>query len=344
MTTVTVAPIHPSKTLPTTLDQSYLFGESPRKVVDTDKPLKTYLFGYPIAHSLAPTLHNAVFQSLSKPWTYSLYESMDRESFLNLLHADDCIGSAVTMPHKITIIPHVDDLTEEARLIQAVNTIFIRTDSATGKKKYIGTNTDTIGIREAFAQNIPESLEAGQGKPGMVLGGGGACRSAIYALWKWGGAPVIYLVNRVAHEVETIIQSFEKFPEFTCKLVHVSTVEQAEELERPVLIVGTVPDFVPREPGEIMARKITQVMLDKLARDQNGKGYVLEMCYHPKIITGLYDICEKAGSRVVPGTEAMIHQGIAQDILWMEKPLADFQDAATKAALTVRQKLMESGH
>ena len=63
----------------------------------------------------------------------------------------------------------------------ACNTIFRRGE------KFIGTNTDVIGVRESFYQNVEKPDEVFLGRPGMVIGGGGAARSAVYALVKFIG-------------------------------------------------------------------------------------------------------------------------------------------------------------
>jgi len=119
---------------------------------------RTYLFGHPIAHSLSPVVHTNVFSSLSLPWTYTLHESLSIPSFLDLLHREDFRGSAVTMPHKVHICKYLDGLTDEAEKVGACNTVFIQTDEG-GSKRYIGTNTDVIGIREAFWRNVPNAAK-----------------------------------------------------------------------------------------------------------------------------------------------------------------------------------------
>lgn len=242
------------------------------------------------------------------------------------------------MPHKVTFMSEVDELTEEARMIGAVNTVFIRIDSE-GKKKYVGTNTDCIGIREAFLQNYPDMLSRSIGKPALVVGGGGACRSAVYALWKWLGASKIYLVNRIPEEVDAIIAAF-KTVGFPCELIHVATLEQAKALETPVVVVGTVPDFPPKDPGEVLAREIAVEFLRREVGGGAEKGYVHEMCYHPNPVTAFYRLSEENGWAVIPGTESMTHQGIAQQVLWCEKRLEEFP--VEKATLVVRKALEEA--
>ncbi|CAI7593408.1 unnamed protein product [Penicillium bialowiezense] len=256
-------------------------------------------------------------QGVSLPWAYSLLETQDASEFLPALKQQDIIGCAVTMPYKVTMMSAVDEVTDEGRIIGAINTVFLR-KAADASTRYIGTNTDCIGVREAFLQNFPGIISESTSKPGLVIGGGGACRAAIYALWKWMGVKRIYIVNRLETEIRAIIESF-KGTEFSGELVWVSSVNQAEALEAPVLVVGTVPDFPPKEEGEVLARKIVQAFLDK-----EEKGYILEMCYHPSPRTAFFNLGERAGWKVLYGTESMIWQGVAQQVLWTELPFGRF--------------------
>lgn len=67
------------------------------------------------------------------------------------------------MSHKVTFFSYVDYLTEEARMIGGINTVFKRRDP--GELVIIGANTDTIGVREAFLQNHGEILKRCEGRP-----------------------------------------------------------------------------------------------------------------------------------------------------------------------------------
>ena len=131
------------------LEASYAYGSSPLTAISLTKPRKTFLFGYPIAHSMAPMLHATLFKGLSIPWSYKLLETPDTSLFLPALKAPACIGCAVTMPHKVALVPAVDAVTEEGRMIGAINTVFQR-KSPSGEIRCIGTNTDCVGVREAF--------------------------------------------------------------------------------------------------------------------------------------------------------------------------------------------------
>src|ERR1700737_2757711 len=114
----------------------------------TQEAIQLSLFGYPLSHSHSPYLQNTTYRLLSLPLHYSIFESLSIPDFLKLLHDPKCAGSGVTMPHKVAIIPHLDGLLDEGRVVGAVNTIIVKEEN--GQRKYIGTNTDCIGIRDAL--------------------------------------------------------------------------------------------------------------------------------------------------------------------------------------------------
>lgn len=228
---------------------------------------------------------------------------------------DDYAGASVTMPHKVAILKHLDGLTPEGASVGAVNTLFIRQDPETGKRLYMGTNTDVVGIRDSFYQNISDPDACFHGRPGLVIGGGGAARSAVYALRTWMKASKIYLVNRDRSEVQAVIDECTARG-YGGELVDVATLEQAEQLEGPGAIVACVPNFSPKTSQEQEARRVLECFLAKA-----HKGAILEMCYHPSPWTEIAEISQVAGWKVILGTEAMIYQGLEQDKFWTGKDI-----------------------
>lgn len=91
------------------------------------------------------------------------------------------------MPNKVAFQPLLDDLTDEARVIGAVNTAFIRL-MPDGRRRYIGTNTDCVGIRETIPQRNPYAVSN--------------------ALWAWFRPSEIYIVNRLKSDVNAIVNYF----------------------------------------------------------------------------------------------------------------------------------------
>ncbi|GAA5957400.1 hypothetical protein JCM8115_006979 [Rhodotorula mucilaginosa] len=287
---------------------------SPLDAARAEGPKTSRLFGMPLHGTYAPFLHNTITRLAGVDRTYEKMESTDMEAFLEYARSEECCGSAVTMPHKVAVCQHLDELTEDGRNIGACNTVIIR-KGPNGERKLVGHNTDSVGVRESLLRADDSHVKSGRTRPGAVLGAGGACRAAVYALTKWLNCSPIYVVNRDDAEVEQFIDAFKKSATeaFNPELVHVKTVEEAEKLAAPAYIVSAVPAFPPTSPEEKQARAVAQTIFDK-----PEKGVILEMCYHPDIWTELAQLAQDAGWKVVTGEQAMIWQGIEQQLLWLE--------------------------
>ncbi|RMD40249.1 hypothetical protein DV735_g4880, partial [Chaetothyriales sp. CBS 134920] len=190
-----------------------------------------YLVGDPIAHSSSPSLHEHISANVGIPYRQVLAETADLNGFLAYLRHHPAhpklLGSGVTMPHKVTVIPQLDGLTPEAAAVGAVNTIFLQHDGDDQKTvRLIGHNTDTIGVRDAFLNNLPASL------PTLIVGGGGTCRAAIYALHTFLGCDLIYIINRDEAEVAAVLAEFRA------------------PFSPPGLVVSAVPNFTPLTDAE----------------------------------------------------------------------------------------------
>lgn len=233
-------------------------------------------------------------------------------------------------PHsKVAIIPHLTFLTPEASAIGAVNTIFFR-KSKDGKRELGGTNTDCIGIREAILQNTdPSKTTSMKGRPGMVIGGGGTSRAAIYALKRFLGCGKIYLVNRDKAEVDLVIAECVS-KGFGESLIYVSSVAEAQALEAPHVVVSAIPDFPPKTEAEIRTREMITTFLQK------RKGVILEMCYHPSPKTAIARLARDKGWEVIGGSEAMIWQGFEQDRVWLGREVNEMPVREVKEVIAAK--------
>lgn len=237
------------------------------------------------------------------------------------------------MPNKVAIISHLDDLTPECRDVGACNTLFLRTDPITGRRLFCGANTDVIGIRDSFIYNVANAEHIYHNRPALVVGGGGAARSAVYALRKYLNVTTIYLANRDGDEVRDVIRDCETRG-YGGGLLHVETVSQASSLEAAGAIVACVPDFAPATESEHTARAIIETFLSK-----EKKGAMLEMCYNPTPFTLLGGVAEQKGWQVILGTEALIWQGLEQDRYWTGRETGELPKE--KVQIAIAEKVAE---
>ena len=137
---------------------------------------KYFVIGNPIEHSLSPTLHNFWIKKNRINAVYEKKKLEDDEinDFILGIRTKEISGANVTVPFKRSIIPFLDQLSQEAKNTQSVNTVFL------DKDKLIGHNTDIFGF-EASIKNINIDLN---NKDILILGAGGVVPSIIFALKK----------------------------------------------------------------------------------------------------------------------------------------------------------------
>jgi shikimate dehydrogenase len=134
----------------------------------------TRLVGFlasPAKHSISPKMHNLAFKETNTDAVYLAFDvSKDElEHGIQAIRTFDMLGANVSMPHKIASVSYMDELTEAAKLIGAINTIVHR------EGKLIGHNTDGIG----FCESLRENQVSIKNETMTLLGAGGAATAMI---------------------------------------------------------------------------------------------------------------------------------------------------------------------
>jgi shikimate dehydrogenase len=188
------------------------------------------LIGFPIEHSLSPRIHSAALEACSLQGDYFLFpirpdDLRGLKEVLARVRCGEIQGLNVTIPHKRTVIPLLDELTPTANAIGAVNTITLK------DKKLIGHNTDAQGFLAGLKDkaNFPAF---GHRPFALVLGAGGAARAVIYALINDGWR--VAVAARRADQAGGLARQFKtiKIMEFNVQTIPLSNLR---------LIVNTTP-------------------------------------------------------------------------------------------------------
>ena len=155
----------------------------------TGKTRLLAVIGAPIAHSLSPIIQNAALRAAGLDYVYAALpvRADALASAVRGLYDAGIAGFNVTIPFKTAIIPLMDALSEDARRIQAVNTVVIEGD------RMIGHNTDVAGFLAGFA----ERGIALTGKNAVLIGAGGAARAALWGLLRSGVSSIAIGVRSV---------------------------------------------------------------------------------------------------------------------------------------------------
>lgn len=143
--------------------------------------MKKYgLIGYPLGHSFSKEFFNHKFQSEKIAASYQNFEIPTVDQVLQIVATESQLnGLNVTIPYKEQVIPFLDELSEEAAAIGAVNVI--KFERQKEKLKLVGYNSDVVG----FTNSIEPLLKPHHQKA-LILGTGGASKAVLYALNKLG--------------------------------------------------------------------------------------------------------------------------------------------------------------
>jgi shikimate dehydrogenase len=249
------------------------------------------LIGYPLEHSLSPALHQAALQALGIPGQYHLYsvsplpdglETM--KTLIQAVRAGQIHGLNITIPHKIVILPFLDDITPAARRIGAVNTI--------GQQNgfLVGENTDSDGFITDLCKIEPD-FQNGAGKEALILGAGGAARAVAFALISLGYT--ITVTSSRSQQVQKLIADIKTSNDHAkAASMDADTFRQPYCLIVNATPVGMFPNMhatpwrkeVPFPPGAFIYDLIYNPTETRLVRDArlaglkavNGLGMLVE--------------------------------------------------------------------
>src|SRR5215211_9353736 len=146
------------------------------------------VLGWPVENSLSPAIHNAAFVALGLDWVYVPLpvEPPDLPAALRGLGALGFAGANVTMPHKTRTAELIHDLSEDARLLRAVNTIGV------GSEGLVGHNSDALGFERFLREDA--GFDAA-GRSGLLFGAGGGARACALAVSRSGLASLSVAVR-----------------------------------------------------------------------------------------------------------------------------------------------------
>jgi len=131
----------------------------------------------PSKYSLSPLLHNTGFKALGidNEYVYELFDTAVLDDVVKCLKNINTIGGNITIPHKQSIIPYLDQVNNAAKNIGAVNTILKDKEG-----KLHGYNTDWIAIHKLIEEKLPRKER--KDIRALIIGAGGTAHAACYAI------------------------------------------------------------------------------------------------------------------------------------------------------------------
>lgn len=272
------------------------------------------VIGDPVEHSLSPRMHNAAFQALGLDYVYVAFHVQDVHKAVEGLVGFGLRGLSVTIPHKVSIMPYLDEITPLARRIGAVNTVINENGRLTG------TNTDGVGALRAL-----ESVEAVDGRTIAVLGVGGAARGVAFTLACERKPKRIYLLHRqedqeMARSMLADLVSHTPVPITTAELNPGETREIFKEAD---FIIHTTPVG--------MSPKVDECLVEEAWFSE--RHIVFDLIYNPAK-TLLLRRAERRFARILNGVPMFVNQGAEQFRLWTgQEPPVDVMRQAVESGL-----------
>lgn len=258
------------------------------------------ILGHPVAHSLSPQMQSSAFDFYGIKHKFLRFDVQpkDLKNFIKKVRKEKIQGLAVTIPHKENIIEFLDEISEEAKSIGAVNTVYWEKD------QLCGTNTDGSGFFEALIKNT----EIQNKKEVAVFGAGGSSRAIVCYLKKNNFNVSIFNrnVNRAKDLANEFSVNFDIFDNFNSS--------------RFDFLVNTTSVGMNEDKSIISKNQI------------NGfEGVVFDIVFSP-LITKLLKLAKENNNEIITGEKMLLHQGVKQFELWTGKkaPIEIMQNALIK--------------
>ncbi len=258
-------------------------------------PFKMYgIIGFPLNHTFSPRLHTAAFRDLGisaalSPWPVPPEKL---PVFMEAFRLLDIQGACVTIPHKQTVIPYLDALTDRARSLGAVNLIYRQ------EGRICGDNTDLPGFLVSLKDQPPAA-----GSRALLLGAGGVARAVAVGLLSLGFADIT-VTSPTAERSAALARAFD---------LKVVPWERREEAPADLVVNATPLGQQGGHEGETGYR----------AEWFAGRpGLAYDVVYTPAETRFLRD-ARAAGWRTVGGMDMFLGQAEAQFFIWTGRHLPE---------------------
>jgi len=267
------------------------------------------LIGYPLKHSISPYFQQAALDYYRLDIRYELWETNPAQlkDIMNDLRKPQNVGANVTVPHKETVLPLLDEVDDLAGSIGAVNTIVKKDD------RLLGFNTDAYGFIEALDK---EGHFDPEGKRVVILGAGGVARAVSFTLIQRKVASLAItdgIFERASALAENLVRYIKgaspssKDLESDVTAFQWQSLSSAETFDNCDLIVHCTT---------IGMKHSSQEGQSPLSLEMIPKNVlVYDVVYNPWL-TPLLRLARKAGANILGGLPMLVYQGAASFKLW----------------------------
>ncbi len=254
------------------------------------------IIGNPVGHSMSPAIHNRAFQELGLDFVYLAFRVEDVEGAIRGVRAmENFRGLSVTIPHKVAVIPFLDEVSTVDKGIGSVNTVV----KENGRLKGVGT--DGPGGRKAL-------LDAGAsltGKRILLLGSGGAARALAFDLSHHASPSAISILGVIPDELARLASDLRAKTATAIDDTLLNDRTLCAEMEKADVIIHTTPvGMHPKENESLIPKNLFRP-------DQT----VMDIVYNP-LRTKLLTDAQDRGLKTVSGLDMFVNQAALQFEAW----------------------------
>lgn len=261
----------------------------------TGKTRVLAILGYPVEHSLSPAMQNAEFDRLGLDYVYvpAPVAPDNLEVCIKGLVAAGVAGFNVTIPHKQAVMRFLDEVSDDAALVGAVNTIKVENG------RLHGYNTDIDG----WVRDVQEDILLERSSV-CLIGAGGAARAVAVGALK-SGASRLFICGRNPETVSALASSLkEKMPDADISWKGMDDQDCRAEVGACDIVVNTTPVGMDSTPG-------MPVPVDWLTENQ----YFYDTIYTPAE-TELLRAARQNGCATRNGLGMLAYQGAVAFEIW----------------------------
>ncbi|WP_053381948.1 shikimate dehydrogenase [Nitrospira moscoviensis] len=254
------------------------------------------VIGNPVEHSLSPAIHNAAFRSAGVNCVYLAWKvEAIADAIRGLRALGNFRGASVTIPHKVAVIPFLDQIEPTAQKIGAVNTI------VADKGVLTGSNTDATGALRALKDAAVDL----RGRHVVIVGSGGAARAIAFALAADAQLERLTLLGIDDGERIALAKDLHAFCAQPVDEGPLDETALGKTLPRAHVLIHCTPiGMSPKVDGSCVPPPLLHAGLA-----------VMDIVYNPRDTRLLKDAA-RAGCKTIPGLEMFLHQAVAQFELW----------------------------
>lgn len=275
----------------------------------TGHTLLISLIATPIRHSMSPTMHNEAFAKLGLDYAYLAFEvdNSTLKAAVDGIRALGIRGSNVSMPNKQAIIPYLDEVSPEAKLIGAVNTV----TNKDGKGHLVGYNTDGIGAIKALEDEgvtVKDQI--------ITLTGAGGAATAIAIQAAFDGAKELHIFNIKDNVFENAEETVKKINEHTkCQATITDLADQSafkSAVQKSSIYIDATGVGMKPLQDQSLINDPEMIRSDLV---------VFDVVYAPRETKLLRFAKEHGAKKVINGLGMMLYQGAAAFQLFTDEEM-----------------------